>query len=94
MPFLEAAVEGVENGGVVAVAATDLTTLCGKRGPKVGLAWVRGQVNFACSLAGGREGGGAGIVAPFTVIFLPGFIPFVFAWGHAVLTDLIHVFLS
>lgn len=32
LPFLEAAVAGVGDGGVLAVAATDLTVLCGKRG--------------------------------------------------------------
>lgn len=32
LPFLEAAVAGVNDGGVLAVAATDLAVLCGKRG--------------------------------------------------------------
>lgn len=36
LPFLEAAVGGVRDGGVLAVAATDLTVLCGKgKGAKV-----------------------------------------------------------
>lgn len=32
MPFLEAAVQGVRDGGVLAIAATDLAALCGKKG--------------------------------------------------------------
>lgn len=35
MPFLEAAVAGVGDGGVLAAASTDLAVLCGKKGPKV-----------------------------------------------------------
>lgn len=32
LPFLEAAVAGVKDGGLLAVAATDLAVLCGKKG--------------------------------------------------------------
>lgn len=35
LPFLEAAVGGVADDGILAVAATDLATLCGKKGSKV-----------------------------------------------------------
>ena len=35
LPFLEAAVTGVKDGGVLAIAATDLAVLCGKKGHKV-----------------------------------------------------------
>ena len=35
LPFLEAAVAGVRDGGLLAVAATDLAVLCGKRGSQV-----------------------------------------------------------
>ena len=35
LPFLEAAVAGANDGGVLAIAATDLTVLCGKKGHKV-----------------------------------------------------------
>ncbi|CAN0450284.1 unnamed protein product, partial [Laminaria digitata] len=34
LPFLEAAVAGVKDGGVLAIAATDLAVLCGKKGHK------------------------------------------------------------
>lgn len=35
LPFLEAAVAGVKDGGVLAIAATDLAVLCGKKGHQV-----------------------------------------------------------
>lgn len=44
LPFLEAAVASVKDGGVLAVAATDLAVLCGKKGGH--------QVVFFCFRAG------------------------------------------